>query len=151
MTSRNILSPRADLSSLNALAATLGSLVGIVMGASLGLALARVLGIEQSVADYGSAFICVVGSAWLFGILGCYFAMRLVGDRRALLTALILVPVLAIPALLTATGGHADAGGWDFGSLVVAVIVEALLPVASPLIAYVLAGFVSPGQRVATS
>ena len=133
-----------------AIAATLGSIVGITVGGALGLAGTRMFGMEQSVADYGSSFWCVVAAAWIFGVLGCFVALRSARDPRALLSSLLLAPLLAAPPLLVVTVGQ-EGSGWDFRSLVVAVIVEVLWPVTSPAIAYLLAGVVHPSRHAATA
>lgn len=43
----------------------LSSIAGIVAGGCLALLLARVIGIDQSTADYGSAYRITLGGAWV--------------------------------------------------------------------------------------
>ncbi len=131
--------------SLHGLAAFVGAMVGIVLGGVLALRLARLTGIDESVADYGRAYRSVIGGAWLGGAVGCYLALRLVADSRGLLTAVVFAMLLPVPLVLRAALGPWD--GWDFWNPFLALFVEVLFPLVSPLIAYFLARLVLHGGR----
>ena len=121
-------------------AGALGSVAGIVVGGFLGLLLARATGIDQSVADYGSAYRFTLGGAWAGGLAGCYTVLRTAHDSLTVATVLCLGPLLAVPALVAASDGQSGTGWASPGSILLDGAVYVLVPVASPLVAYLLAG-----------
>ena len=95
---------------------------------------------DQSVADYGPAYRITLAGVWAGGLVGCYIALRVARGPRSVPTVVYLGVLLALPALVAGYEGRSGSG-WAspvrillFGALYV------LVPIAAPLVAYLLAG-----------
>ena len=122
------------------LGGTLGSIAGMVVGGCLALLVARVLGIDESVADYGPAYRITLGGVWAGGLLGCYITLRMAHDSLSLPTVLCLAFLLALPVLVAAYDGESGPRWASPGRILLYGALYVLVPIASPLAAYVLAG-----------
>ena len=128
-----------------ALAATGGTAGGILVGGVTALLVARAMGLEESIADYGPPFYIALGGAWLFGLLGCYFALSAVRDSKAVPTVGILAlllpgaAVIVDPLALVITGWISP----SFRTLItVATVLYVMLPLLCPVAARSLAAMV---------
>ena len=119
---------------------TLGSIAGMVAGGCLALLVARIVGIDQSVADYGPAYRITLGGVWAGGLAGCYIALRIAHDSLSVPTVLCLGFLLALPALVAASEGESGPGWASPGRILLYGALYVLVPIASPLVAYLLAG-----------
>ena len=119
---------------------TLGSIAGMVAGGCLALLVARIVGIDQSVADYGPAYRITLGGVWAGGLAGCYIALRMAHDSLSVPTVLCLGFLLALPALVAASEGESGPGWASPGRILLYGALYVLVPIASPLVAYLLAG-----------
>lgn len=139
---------------LSAGAASGGTVVGVAVGGGLGILGARAVGFSESVADYDAAFLVTVGTACVLGLVGCYLALRVVGDERALSTVLILALLMPGSALSLEPIGQALARAfdWGFGLLIpLGVILYVSCVVVSPVVARIIAGFLpAPHHRPST-
>ena len=119
---------------------TLGSIVGMFVGGCLALLVARMVGVDQSVADYGPAYRITLGGVWAGGLAGCYIALRIAHDSLSVPTALCLGLLLALPALVAAFEGESGPGWASPGRILLYGALYVLVPIASPSVAYLLAG-----------
>lgn len=119
-----------------------GSIAGMVAGACLALLVARMIGIDESVADYGPAYRTTLAGVWAGGLVGCYVALRIAHDPRSVPTVLCLGALLAIPALVAASEGKSGPGWASPGRILLYGALYVLVPAAAPLVAYLLAGVV---------
>jgi hypothetical protein len=128
-----------------ALAASGGTAGGIFVGGATALLAARVVGLDESIADYGSPFYMAIGGAWLLGLLGCYLALRCIRDSKAIPTVGILALLLPSSAVIVDPLASV-LSRWispTFGTLVtVATVFYVLLPLLSPIVARSLAAIV---------
>ncbi len=128
-----------------ALAATGGTAVGILIGGATALLVARATGLDESIADYGPPFYMALGGAWLFGLLGCYFALSALRDSKAVPTVGILALLLPGSAVIADPLALAISG-WispTFGTLItVATVFYVVLPLLCPVAARSLAAMV---------
>lgn len=130
-------------------AASGGTAAGVPIGGGFGILLARALGFRESVADGGPAFFITVTAACLLGLAGCYLALRLLRDSRALPTVIILAVLLPGAALSVEPVGRALAAtfDWTFGVLIpVAVVLYVCCPVVAPVVARLIAGLLPAGN-----
>ena len=130
-------------------AASGGTVAGVPVGGGFGILLARALGFRESVADYGPAFFITVTGACLVGLAGCYLALRLLRDSRALPTVIILAVLLPGAALSVEPMGKALAAtfDWTFGVLIpVGVVLYVCCPVLAPVVARLIAGLLPAGK-----
>lgn len=128
-----------------ALAATGGTAGGILVGGATALLVARAMGLDESIADYGPPFYIALGGAWLFGLLGCYFALSALRDSKAVPTVGILAlllpgaAVIADPLALVISGWISP----SFRTLItVATVLYVMLPLLCPAAARSLAAMV---------
>jgi hypothetical protein len=118
----------------------LGSIAGMVAGGCLALLVARVIGIDQSVADYGPAYRITLAGVWVGGLVGCYIALRVARDSRSVPTVVCLGVLLAVPALVAGYEGGSGSGWASPGRILLFGALYVLVPIAAPLVAYPLAG-----------
>ena len=85
---------------LGVVAAWLGAVLGGAAGTGSALLIARTVGIDDSVADYGLPYQLLLGGGWLGAVLGCGLALRITKQGVALTASLILFALLAPPGLL---------------------------------------------------
>lgn len=124
---------------LGALAAWLGSIFGGVAGAGAGLLVAQAAGMTESVADYGWPYRFVLAATLVGAVLGCYLALRLARHALALTTSIILAPLLALPAFLAAVQTESGPGWPTTTELLLDAALYLVLPLASPVTAYLAA------------
>lgn len=127
-----------------------GTLGGIILGGGSGLLTARALGMNESVADYGTPFYIAIGGAWFLGLLGCYLALVALHDPKAVPAVVILA--LLLPGSAAVAGPLASALArvfrTTFGTLVeIAVVLYVLLPMISPVVARLIAAALPWGNR----
>lgn len=120
----------------------LGAIAGMVAGGCLALLAARVIGMDQSVADYGPAYRTTLAGVWAGGLVGCYAALRMAHDQRSVPTVLCLGVLLAVPALVAGYEGEYETGWASSGRILLYSALYVLVPIAAPLVAYLLAGVV---------
>jgi hypothetical protein len=101
---------------------------------------ARVFRIDQSVADYGPAYRITLGGVCAGGLVGCYIALRIAHESLAAPTVLCLGFLLALPALFAAHEGESGPGWASPGRILLYGVLYVLVPIASLLVAYLLAG-----------
>ncbi|MDQ3305146.1 MAG: hypothetical protein M3535_04065 [Actinomycetota bacterium] len=126
---------------VGALAATGGTILGIGVGGVLGLMAARLAGIP----DYGGALNHVLVGASVVGAVGCYGALALARDSRAVPTVLFVLVLLSTArgAADLLTGAIAAMFSTTFGTAIsIAVFLYVLIPLLAPLIARFLAALV---------
>lgn len=128
-------------------AGALGSIAGIVVGGCLALLLARVIGIDQSVADYGSAYLIILGGAWAGGLMGGVIVLRSARDPLTVPTIVCLGLLLAVPAVVAAYEGESGPGWPSTGRILLYGILYVLMPMASLPLAYLLAGLARRARR----
>ena len=126
---------------------TLGAIAGMVAGGCLALLAARIVGIDESVADYGPAYRIALGGVWAGGLVGCYIALRMAHDPLSVPTVLCLGVPLALPVLVAAYEGESGPGWASPGRIVLYGSLYVLVPIASPLVAYLLAGLARRSTR----
>ena len=124
---------------LRILAAWLGAMVGGVVVGGSAVLIARVAGVDGSLADYGLPYQLLLGGACLGAALGCYLALRATRQGRALSSAAILFVLLAPSALLAARRAHSGPGWPSTWELAFGFLIFVALPLAAPAIAVLLA------------
>lgn len=133
-----------------ALAATGGTVGGVLVGAGTALLVAGALGSRESIEHTGLPFYIALSGAWLLGLLGCYFALAALRDPKAVPTVVILA--LLLPGSTVAAGPLARAfAGWlslTFGTLIsVGMVLIVLLTMLSPIAARALAVIIPWNDR----
>jgi hypothetical protein len=118
---------------------------GVLLGGAAAVGTARVLGMNESVADYGTPFHMMIGGAWFLGLIGCYLALSALRDPKVIPTVVILAMLL--PGSAAASGPLARTfARWfslPFGTLItVGIVLLVLLPMLSPVVARLLAAIV---------
>lgn len=111
--------------------------------------MARAIGLRESVADYGSAFLVTIGAACVVGLMCCYLALRIIGDCRALSTTVLLSVLLpgvafGLDPLGSLLGNELEL---TYGFLIpLGVILYVLCVVLTPMLARLVAGYISSNR-----
>ena len=119
---------------------TLGSIAGMVAGGCLALLAARLVGIDQSIADYGPAYRITLAGVWAGGLIGCYIALRKTHDSLSVPTVVCLGVLLALRASVASYDGESGPGWASPGRILIYGALYVLVPIAAPLLACLLAG-----------
>ena len=124
---------------LGILAAWVGAVVGGVAVSLSALLMARAVGVDGSVADYGLPYYLLLGGTCVGAAIGCYLALRVIGQGLAAPTSAILLALLAVPGVLAATRTRSGPGWPSAWEWAVGIMMFVGLPFVAPAIAAVLA------------
>jgi hypothetical protein len=124
---------------IGVMTAWLGAVLGGAAGAGSALLIARAVGIDDSVADYGLPYQLLLGGGWLGAVLGSGLALRITKQGLALTASLILSALLAPPGLLAATSTDSGPGWPSTSEWLAGSTLYLILPLAAPGIAFLVA------------